>query len=331
MIALLSLIYGSFYFLFFKKLKLFAESVRNISIFVGFGVAMIGAVVYAWWTFAPTTFDGRVFQYVIPIVPNVQGQVIEVPIEGNVIVNKGDVLFKILPTPFQFNVDRLKAAIDQAIAQKRLAEIEVERATGLVKASAGAQSQLDQWNAQLAIAEASIASLKAQLGTAQWQLDETVVRAPYEGYVFNLQLRPGNFVTSVPAGSSMSFVSAESHTVLASFSQSAIRYVRVGDPVEMVFRSKPGKVYAGKVERIVKASGTAQLSASSRMLVMTGQPENSRWPVVVKFDDPQAAKELPQSAGASIIAVYTQKGGPLHIISKVTVRISAWTGYLTSP
>ena len=69
MIALLSLIYGSFYFLFFKKLKLFAESVRNISIFVGIGVVMIGAIVFAWWSFAPTTVDGRAIQYVIPKEP----------------------------------------------------------------------------------------------------------------------------------------------------------------------------------------------------------------------------------------------------------------------
>ena len=88
MIALLSLIYGSFYFLFFKKLKLFAVSVKNISIFVGIGVVMIGAVVYAWWTFAPTTVDGRAVQFVIPIVPNVKGQVVEVPIEGFQVVNK---------------------------------------------------------------------------------------------------------------------------------------------------------------------------------------------------------------------------------------------------
>ena len=196
MIALLSLIYGSFYFLFFKKLKLFAVSVKNISIFVGIGVVMIGAVVYAWWTFAPTTVDGRAVQFVIPIVPNVKGQVVEVPIEGFQVVNKGDVLFRIDPTPYQFKVDQLTASIDQAEAQKTLAEIEVERATGLVKASAGPQSQLDQWNAQLAVAEASIASLTAQLGNAQWQLDETVVRAPYRGFVFNLQVRPGNFVTS---------------------------------------------------------------------------------------------------------------------------------------
>jgi hypothetical protein len=52
---------------------------------------------------------------------------------------------------------------------------------------------------------------------------------------------------------------------------------------------------------------------------------------MVKFDDPAAADELPQSAGASIIAVYTQKGKPVHIISKVVMRMTAWTGCLTSP
>jgi multidrug resistance efflux pump len=228
-------------------------------------------------------------------------------------------------------VNQLEASIDQAEAQKRLAEIEVKRATGLVKAAAGAQSQLDQWSAQLAAANASIASLNAQLGKAQWQLDETVVRAPYEGYVFNLQLRPGNFVTSMPIASSMSFVSSEERTVFASFSQSAIRYITVDDPVEMVFRSRPGKVYAGKVTRIARGSGSSQLSASGQLPVMSGQPENSRWAVKIDFDDPAEALELPQSAGASVIAVYTQKGRPVHIISKVVMRINAWMGYLTSP
>jgi multidrug resistance efflux pump len=304
MIALLSLIYGSFYFLFFKKFKWFAESVRNISIFVGIGVVLIGAIVYAWWTFAPTSADGRAFQYVIPIVPNVSGQVVDVPIEGIANIEKGDVLFRINPIPYQFTVDQLTASIDHAEAQKRLAEIEVERASGLVRAAAGAQSQLDQWNAQLAATSASIASLNAQLGKAQWQLDETVVRAPFDGFVFNLQLRPGNYVTSMPIASPMSFVSSEINPVLASFSQSAIRYISVGDEAEMVFRSRPGKVYKGTVKR---------------------------WAVLIGFEDPEEALELPQSAGASIIAVYTQKGKPVHIISKVVMRMNAWMGYLTSP
>jgi len=331
MIALLSLIYGSFYFLFFKKMKLFAESVRNISIFVGIGVVMIGAIVFAWWTFAPTAVDGRSFKYVIPIVPNVAGQVVEVPIEGNQVLNKGDVLFRINPIPYQFKVDQLRASMDQAEAQKKLAEIEVERATGLVRASAGPQSQLDQWNAQLASTTASIASLNAQLGDAEWRLQETVVRAPSDGFVFNLQLRPGNYVTTIPMASSVSFISNDRHSVLASFSQSAIRYIKVGDPVEMVFRSIPGRVFAGKVARLARASGSTQLSASGQLPTLTGQPENSRWAVLIDFDNQEDGELLPQSAGASIIAVYTEKGKPVHVISKVVMRINAWTGYLTSP
>ncbi len=331
MIALLSLIYGSFYFLFFKKLKLFAETVRNISVFVGIGVVLIGAIVYSWWTFAPTTVDGRVFQYIIPIVPNVAGQVIEVPIEGSQEVSQGDILFKIDPTPYQFKVDQLVASIEQAEAQKTLAKIEVKRATGLVKASAGPQSQLDQWNAQLAATEATITSLKAQLGDAQWRLDETIVRAPSNGYAYNLQLRPGYYVTTIPLASSMSFVSNDNYKILSSFSQSAIRYINVDDVVELVFRSQPGKVFAGKVVRIARASGTSQLQASSQLPTFTGQPENSRWAVIIELDRASDENDPPQSAGATIIAVYTQKGKPVHIISKVVVRMNAWMGYLTSP
>lgn len=331
MIALLSIIYGSFYLLFFKKLKLFKESARNISIFVGIGIVMIGAIVFAWWTFAPTSIDGRVFRYVIPIVPNVKGQVVEVPVEPLVPVRKGDVLYKIDPTPYQFAVDRFMASIDQAKAQRRLAEIEVERTTGLVQASAGAQSQLDRWNTELAGADAAIASLEAQLGTAQWQLDETVVRAPHDGRVINLQLQPGNYVTTVPVAAAMAFESDETHEVIASFSQSAIRWINIGDPVEMVFALKPGTVFTGKIAHIVKASGAAQLTTSGNLPTFSGAPAVSRWVVRIEFDDPEAAEVLPQSATATNLAVYTQKGKPVHVISKVVVRMSAWTSYLTSP
>ena len=74
MIALLIIIYSSFYLLFFKKLKLFRESVRNISVFVGVGVVLIGSIIFAWLTFAPTSVDGRMFNYVISIVPNVRAR-----------------------------------------------------------------------------------------------------------------------------------------------------------------------------------------------------------------------------------------------------------------
>ena len=329
MIAFISLIYGSFYFLIFGK-GIVKKSARNMSIFVGVGVVLVGAVIFVWLTVAPTTKDGRVFQYVIPIVPNVAGQVIEVPAESVVTINEGDVLFKIDPFPYQAAVDRLAASIDQANAQKRLAQIEVDRNIGLVQRSAAAQRDLDRWRAELDGANAAIRSLEAQLSNAQWELEQTVVRAPHEGIVVNLQLRPGAAARSFAATPAMTFISNEGKEVVASFSQSSIRNIQPGDPAEMVFALFPGEVFAGTITHVIKATGTAQLVVSGNIPVLTGDPSAGRYAVRIRLDDPEVLDRLPQGAGCSVVA-YTSTGKPFHVISKVAMRMTAWMAYLTSP
>lgn len=330
MIAFLIICYSLFYWLFFIKLGLFAKSARNISVFVGIGIVLIGGIVFMWLTFAPTTVDGRMFQYVIQIVPNVKGQVVEVPVRPLVPLEKGEVLFRIEPTPYQAAVDQLKASIDRTRAQERRAQIEVERTAKLVKSSAGAQRDLDRWTASLDEARAEIRSLQAQLRGAQWQLDETVVRAPSAGYVFNLQVRPGTYVTNIPIAAPMTYVSDERRIILASFSQSAGRHVQDGDTAEVVFSRVPGRVFPGKVHSLGAATGTAQLAPSGELPVFTGQPTSARYPFAIELDDPGDEALIPQGANGTV-AVYTQRGKPVHIITKVVMRMQAWLGYLTSP
>jgi RND family efflux transporter MFP subunit len=329
MIAFISLIYASFYFLVFGK-GIVKTSPRNMSIFVAVGVVLVGSIVFAWLTVAPNTKDGRVFQYVIPIVPNVAGQVIEVPAEPLVMMSEGDVLFKIDPFPYQAAVDRVTASIDQANAQKRLAQIELDRNVGLAQRSAAAQRDVDRWRAELDGAAAAIRSLEAQLSNAQWELEQTVVRAPHDGFVVNLQLRPGAAARSFAATPAMSFISNEGKEVVASFSQSSIRNIQPGDPAEMVFALIPGEVFPGTVTHVVKATGTAQLTVSGNIPVFTGQPAAGRYAIRVKLDDPEVLDRLPQGASCSV-AAYTSTGKPFHAISKVMMRMNAWMAYLTSP
>jgi multidrug resistance efflux pump len=329
-IAFLVICYSVFYWLLFIKLRLLEKNARNISVFVGVGVALIGSVVFAWLTFAPTTKDGAMFQYVIQIVPNVKGQVVEVPVEPLVPLAMGDVLYRIDATPYQAAVDQLKASIDKVEAQQRRAKIEVDRTRDLVNKRAGAQRDLDRWTASLDEASATIRSLQAQLRAAQWQLDETVVRAPGAGYVFNLQVRPGTYVTNVPQAASMTFVSDDLREVLASFSQSAGRHVQAGDLAEVVFSHVPGRVFSGKVSAVMNATGTAQLAPSGELPVLTGEPSVGRYPFRIALEDEDARALVPQGAGG-MVAVYTQRGKPLHIITKVVMRMQAWLGYLTSP
>ena len=51
---------------------------------------------------APSSADVRVIKYVVQVIPQVRGRVIEVPVEPNRPVKKGTVLFRIDPTPFEF-------------------------------------------------------------------------------------------------------------------------------------------------------------------------------------------------------------------------------------
>ena len=329
MITFISLIYASFYFLVFGK-GLVKKNSRNVSIFVGVGVVLIGAIIFSWLTVAPTTKDGRVFQYVIPIVPKVAGAVIEVPAEPLVPMREGDVLFRIEPDPYQATVDRFQASVEQARATRRLAQIEVDRNKGLVKRSAGAQRDLDSWTAQLDGANASIRSLQAQLANAQWELEQTTVRAPHDGYIVNLQVRPGTAVRTFAATPAMSYISDETKEIVASFSQSSIRKIKVGDPAEMVFALFPGEVFSGTVSHIIKATGTAQVGVSGSIPVMSGAPAAGRYVVRVSLDDPDMLDRLPQGASCSV-AVYTSVGKPFHVISMVAMRITAWMAYLTSP
>ena len=87
----------------------------------------------------------------------------------------------------------------------------------------------------------------AQLINARWQLEQTVVRAPSDGYVVNLQLRPGVRVVTMPMAAPMAFASSEFYEVVASLSQSSARRVEVGNTAEMVFASRPGEVFTGKI------------------------------------------------------------------------------------
>ncbi len=117
----------------------------------------------------------------------------------------------------------------------------------------------------------------------------------------------------------MTFVSNETQEIVASLSQSAIRYVQPGDKAEVVFTVRPGRVYTGRVTHVLKATGTAQMTPSGELPTIKGEPSNGRYPLRVTLDDDDSA-EIPQGAG-----------GTVHVITKVVMRMQAWLAYLTSP
>jgi multidrug resistance efflux pump len=157
-------IYSFFVWLIFIKLKLLPWTTPWKVAVAIFPVVAIAIMLLMLNIFAPTTGDVRVVKYIVPVVSQVRGRVTEVPVENNRPVKKGDVLFKIDPTPYESEVRALEAqlASDEAKVgadRTRLAEARAKLSD--------AQSTERQLREQLNAATGQVASLSASIALAR--------------------------------------------------------------------------------------------------------------------------------------------------------------------
>jgi multidrug resistance efflux pump len=82
--------------------------------------------------------------------------------------------------------------------------------------------------------------LQAELDQAQYDLDQTVMRAPGPGYVTQMVLRPGMYVVPAPLRPVMVFIHTDDRQLAAGFQQNALQRVRTGDEAEVAFDGIPG-------------------------------------------------------------------------------------------
>ena len=128
-----------------------------------FPVVAIAIVILLLNIFAPTTTDVRVVKYVVPIVSGVRGRVLEVPVENNRPVKKGDVLFKIDPVPYETAIHSLEADCSRT---RRGSEAEQAKLSEMQARLPDAGLASVQLNEQLHQATGQIASLQASLALA---------------------------------------------------------------------------------------------------------------------------------------------------------------------
>ena len=100
--VLLLAIYAFFVWLIFFKFKWLAWTMTAAVIVVTIPIIALAALVLLLNVYAPSALDVQVVKYVVQVIPRVTGRVIEVPVEPNRLVRKGDVLFRIDPRPFQY-------------------------------------------------------------------------------------------------------------------------------------------------------------------------------------------------------------------------------------
>jgi RND family efflux transporter MFP subunit len=245
----------------------------------------------------------------VQIIPDVAGEVVEVPVTPNVPIKAGDVLFRIDPTPFEAQL----RAID---AQRKFAELRLSqtdelqtRGTGRLYDVQQRQSETDQ--------------LRAQLDGAKWNLDKTVVRAPSDGYVTNVTLRKGARVSSQPV---MAFIDTAETLIGVEIAQIDARYIQIGQPVELTFRFMPGVIVTGRVEAVLQAISTGQMQPSG-LAATPSQLQTAPFVVRVALDDADLARRLPAGSTGDA-AIFTDRVTASHVIRRVMLRMSAILNYV---
>jgi len=280
------------------------------------GVVLIGTLVFLMNYNHPYAEIAREYVVTTPIVPAVSGTVVSVSAQPNVEIKQGDVLFNIDPVPFQSRVNSLSAQLE-------LARTDAERARKLL-----VSNNISQRDAEAAFTR--FENLQGQLEQAQFDLDQTTVRAPTDGYVTQMTLRPGIRAVSLPLRPVMVFVNKESLYLAGWFRQNSLLRLEEGDEAEVAYDGIPGRVFSGRVVTVIPALAEGQVQASGDLISPMRAPFPGRIGVRIEITDPafEAFRSKVPGGAYAQVAVYSKHFHHVAIMRKILLRMSAWMNYL---
>ena len=298
-------LYGALVYLLIFKFKVIP---RNI--FTRLVVLLIGITLAVWFmaglrTLTPKSSQAAVTGRIVEIAPQVSGRIATVSAERSVVVEADTILFTIDPTMYQARVDELKTRIE--LSRKRLKQFEE-----LASKSAGSLFQLQQ-------GETELKQLEAQLTSAQFDLDNTIVRAPFKGMVPKMFLKEGMQVS--PSRSVLPFLDTEELAVGGIFQQKALEHVRIGDKAFINFAALPGRVFESRVRAIPSAIGDSQILTSGALNMVEAQITSRSYPVWVELPD-DFPEHLRRAGLSAQIYIHTEDAGVVAPVAKAAQWIN---------
>jgi multidrug resistance efflux pump len=271
-------------------------------------LVVVGALQY----YTPASTKAVVEAHTQQIYPLVTGNVEKVYVDGAQTVSTGEKLFSIDARPFQYAVNKWTASV-------KLAEIELADANKLVSGGNIARITRDQ-------KQAAYDEVTAQLKNAQYDLENTVVLAPAEGYVTLNTLRPGQRVNSRTAA--LTFIDLSELAIVAVMKQNGLSGIAPGKRATVSFSAAPGEIFQAEVIGSVLGVIQGQLtieSASSPLQAIQGA--QAVYPIRIAFPE-DAPAELRQPGKLAQVTVFTDEGNPINILAQVLQWLSTWLAFV---
>ena len=213
-------------------------------------------------------------------------------------------------------------------AQKWTAQVSADEA-GIKEAQAEVVRADLRYNSQINGVNTSVAAIQAKLDLARFYLDNTRMVAPDDGYIINLQVRPGMVAGIVRFGAIASFICDSDRYLLADFFQENLKYVKAGQEAEVALDLYPGQIFKGKVKAIWQGSGAGQMLPSGNLPVFKYQPAEipqGQFAVAIQLDGADQSKFPIGTQGRA--AIYTNPSSGFVVLRKIGIRGYTWLNWL---
>jgi multidrug resistance efflux pump len=213
-------------------------------------------------------------------------------------------------------------------AQKWTAQVAADEASIKEAQAELVHSEL-RYNSEINGVNTSVAAIQAKLDLARFYLDNTLMVAPEDGYIINLQVRPGMVAGEVRFGAIASFICDANRYLLANFFQENLKYVKAGQETEAALDLYPGQIFKGKVEAIWRGSGQGQLLPSGTLPSFTYQPTEipqGQFAVAIRLDGEDQSKFPIGTQGRA--TVYTNPSSGFVVLRKIGIRGYTWFNWL---
>ncbi len=271
-------------------------------------LAAVLVVAAKYWDYVvnPWTRDGQVRAQVIQITSRVTAPIVELPIEDNQRVERGDLLFRIDPRTFEAQLAEDRATLKLKRVAAENATSDANRYRNAKRLSPGSISDEELENAVNSerAARADVVKYEAVVEEAKLDLEFTEVRAPVDGWVTNLNLRLGSqAVANQPA---LALVDENSFWVHGYFRETVIGGMRPGDRAVVTLMTYPGLPLSGRVHSL--GWGIAQSDGSTGYNLLPEIAPTFEWirlaqrvPVRIDLDPLPEGVELRVGTTASVL------------------------------
>jgi len=261
-------------------------------------------IIYRAWVFyteSPWTRDAKFAADVVAISPDVTGLITDVPVHDNQLVKKGDTLFVVDRPRYQKALDQAQADVEyyQALVSEKRREAAGRNKLGT---SAMSREAIDQANNDLQTTEHQLAKSIATRDLAKIDLDRTAITAPSDGWVTNLNVYEGEFITR--GSVAVALVQQHSFYVLAYLEETKLHGVEPGYRAEVTPLGS-NVVLRGTVDSV--AAGVTNSSSSVDSKGMATVDSNLEWvrlaqrvPVRIRLDR-QPGNRFPAGTTATVV------------------------------